>query len=266
MGANIIKRLLNSKSILIPILTLQLCGAVILFNTNTRYLYGTNDPLFYLWRYGSFSLFGIISGTACYLIPFEKLNSYFSKPDKWIITVVSLLFYGLYWLDNNLYAMPHKISVWLNPYMDSQGAGYGIIQRLEVFQSAKIFGGVHTGLSGNNAGRYVLSYTAQSLGLAMLSLVVAIMLVLITFMFAAWRKTTVQLCKFIAFIIFLYITLSSAGNIAMVFNLLPVASFHFPFISYNKLTLIFDLCLMGVFIRATGIETNPDLSGRISYE
>lgn len=263
MGANIIKRPLNNKSILIPILALQLFGALIFSNTDIRYLYGINDPMFYLWRYGSFSLIGFIGGSVCYLIPFEKLNPYFNKPLKLIITFVSLLIYGLYWLDNNFYAMPHKISLWLNPYIDPKGAGYGIIQRLEIFKSAKIFGGVHTGLNGNGTGSFILSHTAQNLGLAMVFLIVISTLILIILMFAACRKTTVQLCKFIAFIIFLYITFSFAQNIAMTFNLLPVTSFHFPFISYNRFTLVFDLCIMGVFIKVTETGANPDSDGRI---
>ncbi len=247
-------------------MSLQLCGAVIFSTVNAKYLYGTEDPLFYLWRYCVFSLFGIIGGTVFYLIPVEKFNPYFNKSLKWIITVVPLVFYMLYWLDNNLYAIPQRISIWLNPYTDPMGAGYGVIQRLEGLQSARIFGGVHTGLDGNDAGRYVLSYTTQRLGLVMLSLIVAIMLVLIIFMFAAWRKTTVHLCKFIAFIIFLYITFSFAGNIAMTFNLLPVRVLHFPFVSYLRFTLVFDLCLTGLFIRVTEVGANPDSTGRLRYD
>jgi cell division protein FtsW (lipid II flippase) len=249
------KTILKSKSILVPIIALQLCGAIIFSTVNAKYLYGTDDNLFYFWRYGAFSLFGIIGGIACYFIPVEKINRFFSKTVKWGVAAISLLLYGLYWLDNNFYSIPHRISIWLDPYIDPKGAGYGIINRHEILQSAQIFGGVDKGVNAYDINNYILSYTTQRLGLVMFCIIIVIMAVLVIFMFTARKKITVPLCKFISFVIFLYITLSFALNITMTFNWLPVTNFHFPFISYDRFTLIFDLCMISVFIRMTRVGT-----------
>lgn len=250
-----VRIILKSKYIIIPIFALQLCGAIIFSTVNAKYLYGTDDNLFYFWRYGAFSLLGIIGGIACSFIPIEKFNQFFNKTLKWGVAVILLLFYGLYWLCNNFYSIPHRISLWLDPYIDSMGAGYGIINRHEIFKSAQLFGGVHKGVNAYDANYYILSYTTQSLGLVMFFVLIVIMLVLVICMFIEHKKITEPLCKFISFVIFLYITFSFAFNMAMTFNWLPLTSFHFPFISYDRYSLIFDLCIIGVFIRMRGIGT-----------
>jgi Bacterial cell division membrane protein len=254
------KTMLRNKYIIILILALQLCGAIIFSTVKAKYLYGTNDNLFYFWRYGAFSLFGIIGGIACYFIPLEKLDRIFSKPIRQIITVTALLLYGLYWIGNNFYTLPYRISIWLDPYIDPNGAGYGIIHRIGVLQSAHIFGGIDAEINTHVSSEYILCYTAQRLGLVMICAVIVIMVVLVIFMFTICNKIAVPLCKFISFIILLYITFSFVWNIAATFNWLPVSSSHFPFISYNRFTLIFDLCMMGIFIRMTtvGILENTE--------
>jgi cell division protein FtsW (lipid II flippase) len=76
-------------------------------------------------------------------------------------------------------------------------------------------------------------------------------------MFIKRLKTAIPICKFIASVILLYIVFSFIGNVAMLYNWLPVTGFHFPFVSYNRFTLIFDLCLMGILIRMTDIGSKP---------
>lgn len=253
------KTIFKSKFIIVLILVLQLCGAIIFSTINAKYLYGTDNNLFYFWRYGAFSLFGIIGGIACYFIPIERLNRFFNKTIKWIVVLISTLLYGLYWLDNNFYSIPHRISIWLNAYSDPTGAGYGVINRHEILQSAQIYGGVDKGVNAYEINNYILSYIAQRLGLVMFCVIIAIMVILVIFMFIERKKITVPLCKFISLVIFLYITISFTFNIAMAFNWLPITNFHFPFISYDRFTLIFDLCLMSIFIRMTRFGTESKL-------
>lgn len=43
--------------------------------------------------------------------PALRSNYFFNKTIKWIVVVISILLYGLYWLDNNFYSIPHRITI-----------------------------------------------------------------------------------------------------------------------------------------------------------
>lgn len=255
---NITKTILKNRIILL-ILGLQICGALTFATVNPKYLYGTEDNLFYFWRYGAFSLFGIIGGIICYFIPFESMNKYLKNTVKWtIVTIVSLsaaifLFHLFFYYSDGL-VLKESTQAWLDPKAYINSSGYLIMKNMKIREMAQLFGGHNIGFDKLFANESILSYIIGTLGWILFGVVIFLSVALAYNMFIQGMKIKMPLCRFIAIATWVYIVFSFLWNSMMIFNLIPFAEIHFPFLSYDRFSLVFDLCLMGIFVRMTTLE------------
>lgn len=245
---------MKNKIIIVLILALQICGAITFATINAKYLYGTSDDLFYFWRYGAFSLFGIIGGVVCYFIPLEKADRFYNKAVKRTIIAIAslaalLFILNLFFYFNDGLTLKDSVNAWLNPAAYANSNGYLILKNLQIREAAQLFGGQDIGFNGLFVNEMVLSYIIGTLGWVFFGIVLLSATFLSYTMLARSLKIQIPICRLIAVSIWVYITFSFIWNVCTVFNLVPFASCHFPFLSYDRFSLVFDLCLMGIFIR-----------------
>lgn len=251
---NITNTIQKNKMILLLILSLQICGAITFATVNAKYLHGKSDNLFYFWRYGAFSLFGIISGMICSTIPFEKMGQFYNKTVKWVaimfaLLAVSLFLFDLFFYYDHGFILKDCTLAWLDPIAYANSNGYLIVRNMQIREDAQLLGGQGIGFTGIFVSEMVLSYIIGTCGWILFGMVVFLAVCLMFKMFIRSIRIEITICRFIAMAIWVYIAFSFLWNIAMVFNIMPLTSSHFPFVSYDRFSLVFDLCMMGIFIR-----------------
>lgn len=252
---------MKNKIIILLIIALQICGAITFATINAKYIYGTTDNLFYLWRYGAFSLFGIVGGVASGFIPLERIGRFYNKTVKWtVITIASLamllFLFDLFFYYSDCLALKDHVLAWLDPTAYANSNGYLIVKNMQIREGAQIFGGQDIGFTKPFVSEMVLSYLIGTFGWILFGMVILLAAFLTYIMFIQSLEIQIPICRFIAMAILLYMAFSFLWNIAMVFNLVPLTSSHFPFLSYDRFSLVFDLCLMGVFIRMGTVGLN----------
>lgn len=245
---------MKSKIIILIILAIQICGAITFTAVNAKYLYGTTDNLFYLWRYGAFSLIGIAAGIICSFIPLEKIDRFFNKAVKWTFVTIVILAVLLYLFDLFFYydhglVLKERILVWLDPDAYANSNGYIIMINRQIREGAQLFGGRDIGFIKLFVNDMILSYMIGTSGWVLFGAVILLSTLLVLKMSTESFKIEIPICRFIAMTIWIYIAVSFLWNIAMVFNIMPLTNSHFPFLSYDRSSLVFDMCLMGIFIR-----------------
>lgn len=247
---------------LIP-MALMLCAAAIYLTVDASYLYGTDDNLFYFWRFGAFSLFGLAGGAACCCLPLEKLGRFWNMRKKIIITSAIAALAILYCMARlSSPSVQRALTIWLDPNMDPEGAGYMYLHKFAFIQGATAFGGTYHNLRPGATSRDILSYALRSIGIVPTLIIVALGITLIATLLAAYMKMPSSISKYVSALILLYFSYHVVVNTLSSLRLLPYNNAHFPFVSYNRVTLIFDLCLLGVFARAAArgkrLETNDE--------
>ncbi len=259
MMNKIIQIIIKNKSILLPVFILQICGIITFATMNTKELYGKWDHLFYFWRYGAFSLYGLIGGILCCFIPIEKLDRFFNKTVKRLIIVFAALAAVIFLADLFFYysdglVLKQRVLAWLDPLAYKYRNGYWAFRNQQIREAAQLLGGEDMVFIKSFAHDMVLGYIIGTFGWLKFGLVGFLAL------FLSYRMLKQVLCmnrpsyRFMATGIWIYITASFLWNIAMVFNWMPLGRSHFPFVSYARFYLIFDWCILGVFMRLTSIE------------
>ena len=150
--------------------------------------------------------------------------------------------------------MQTRITTWLNPYADSSGTGYQIIQSLYAIGSGGLMG-LGLGQSRQkhlylpeNQNDYIFSIIAEELGF------VGVLLLIMLFVMIIWRGFYIALnaCdKFgslLAVGIMSNVAVQTILNIAVVTNALPSTGIGLPFFSYGGTSLVILLFEMGVVL------------------
>ncbi len=187
---------------------------------------------------------------------------FFFKSKIYFIAVTIILFISLGFVAPMIYdnLMPHqqnRISSFLNPDLDPQGAGYNVIQSKVAVGSGGISGkgfleGTQTQLRyiPMQWTDFIFSVPAEEFGLIGTSIIILFYLILM--------KRTLNIAyisedRFYSIIsagalfIFLYHIII---NIGMVIGLMPVMGIPLPFMSYGGTSMIFNMLLIGLLLNA----------------
>jgi len=147
-----------------------------------------------------------------------------------------------------------RITAFLNPWDDQDGAGYQIIQSFLAFGSGGVFG------RGLGEGRqkllflperhsdFIYAVIGEELGLIGALAVVALFLIIL------WRGVKIALAcgdafsRYIALGITLLICMQGAINMAVVTGLLPTKGIALPLVSYGGSSLVITMGALGVLL------------------
>jgi len=234
---------------------LQSCALITFSTVNAKNLYGTNDGFFFFWRYLAFSVLGIVGAAVSYYIPIERVNRFWTKSKKRIASGVIAFGAVIGWFiaitTDSVYL--RQLQLWMNPNIDPSNSGWEFLHRHDILTAAQWFGGNDPiEASGYMNGR-ILQYILTRLGLAMFLFVFILMVMLLAFMAAKrlkMKKYNVPFNNFLATLIITFYTICFISNVARLFHWLPVYWMSLPFVSYDRVMLVVNLCLLGLFLRA----------------
>ena len=156
-----------------------------------------------------------------------------------------------------IYLQPYRlkrITTFLNPWADAQGAGFQIIQSLIAIGSGSFWG---IGISNSKQKffylpmqhtDFIFSIIAEETGFVGSTLLVVLYMLFLYFgLRIAWQLTdTVAQLAIAGFV--LLISLQAFINIAVATALAPTKGMGLPFISYGNSALIAHLCMVGLII------------------
>lgn len=192
----------------------------------------------------------------------SSISGFFFKSKSYWIVLTIILFISLGFVAPMIYEnlMPHqqkRISSFLNPDLDPQGAGYNVIQSKVAVGSGGITGkgfleGTQTQLRyiPMQWTDFIFSVPAEEFGLIGSSLILIFYLILLK------RALTIaylmednyfSIISAGALFIFLY---HIVINIGMVIGVMPVMGIPLPFMSYGGTSMIFNLILVGLLLNA----------------
>ena len=143
-----------------------------------------------------------------------------------------------------------RVAVWLNPWADSQGAGYQIVQGLIAIANGGLFG---VGLGLGNASvipesynDYIFSVIAHEFGVIFAGLVLLIYLAIIIRGVSIARQSDSAFHALLALgcaaLIALQTFVIVGGNI----KLIPLTGVTLPFISYGGTSMVSSLSIIGL--------------------
>jgi rod shape determining protein RodA len=186
----------------------------------------------------------------------------FFKSKIFLVGLSIALFISLGFIAPQIYEnlMPHqqkRISSFLNPDLDPQGAGYNVIQSKVAVGSGGIIGkgfleGTQTQLRyiPMQWTDFIFSVPAEEFGLIGSSIIIlAYLIMLLRILNIAYNSqdTYFSIVSAGALFIFLYhITI----NIGMVIGIMPVMGIPLPFMSYGGTSVLFNLMLIGLLLNS----------------
>lgn len=186
----------------------------------------------------------------------------FFKSKIFLVGLSIALFISLGFIAPQIYEnlMPHqqkRISSFLNPDLDPQGAGYNVIQSKVAVGSGGIIGkgfleGTQTQLRyiPMQWTDFIFSVPAEEFGLLGSSIIIlAYLIMLLRILNIAYNSqdTYFSIVSAGALFIFLYhITI----NIGMVIGIMPVMGIPLPFMSYGGTSVLFNLMLIGLLLNS----------------
>jgi len=147
-----------------------------------------------------------------------------------------------------------RITAFLNPWEDQDGAGYQIIQSFIAFGSGGVFG------RGLGEGRqkllflperhsdFIYAVIGEELGL------IGAVVVIVLFLIILWRGVKISLAardpfsRFLALGTTILICVQGAFNMAVVTGLLPTKGIALPLVSYGGSSLVVTLGALGVLL------------------
>jgi len=150
-----------------------------------------------------------------------------------------------------------RLMSFLNPWSDSQGDGYQLIQSLLALGAGGIFG------SGLGSSRqkcfyipephtdFIFAIIGEELGLIGCTLIVILFVILVWRGLKAASAAKDNFGKLLAIGITAVIAIQAIINIAVVTGSMPVTGVPLPFISYGGSSLIFNMIAMGVLLNVS---------------
>jgi rod shape determining protein RodA len=148
-----------------------------------------------------------------------------------------------------------RIDVYLNPNLDSRGAGYNIIQSKLAIGAGKLFGmgylqGTQTqlGFLYPKTTDFIFSVIGEEMGFIMCTAIVIIYVMLITKAINVAKTARDDLGAYIAIGIAGIFLFHMTENIGMTIGLLPITGIPLPFISYGGSSLITNFICIGLLL------------------
>jgi len=186
---------------------------------------------------------------------------YIAGARLWHLGLLGLLTIpGFYFL---VYQVPYRwrrIMIFLDPWGDSQGAGFQLTQSQIAFGSGGLFG---LGLGHSVQKLYylpaahtdfILSIIGEELGLA------GSLLVIILFIAFIWqgariaKRTLDPFGHFLSIGIVAMIGLQAVVNVGVSIGALPTKGLPLPFISYGGSALVFNMIFVGLLLNISRIQ------------
>lgn len=148
-----------------------------------------------------------------------------------------------------------RITSFLAPQADAQGAGYNAIQSLIAIGSGGLIG---NGLSGGSQGRlsflpsqhtdFIFAIVAERLGMiGALSVIIALVILLLRTLMISWRSES-DFMRFMSLGVFVLFAMQAVVNIGMNLALLPVTGLPLPLVSYGGTHIAIELFLIGLLL------------------
>ncbi|MEK7841866.1 MAG: putative lipid II flippase FtsW [Deltaproteobacteria bacterium] len=155
-----------------------------------------------------------------------------------------------------------RVLVFLDPWRDSGGAGFQLVQSLIAFGAGGIWG---VGLGEGKQKLFylpeahtdfILSVVGEELGLIGVSALIMLYLIVLISGIRISLKAKDLFGKYLAVGITLLIVLHAAVNMAVVLALLPTKGLALPFISYGGTSLVVNMIGMGILLNIykTGVR------------
>ena len=147
-----------------------------------------------------------------------------------------------------------RIVTFLDPWKDSGGAGFQIIQSFLGFGAGKVFG---VGLAEGKQKLFYLpeihtdfifAVIGEELGLVGVSVIIALFLVLVIRGFQSCFRAPDRFGTFLALGITVLIAIQTLLNMGVVMGLLPTKGSTLPFISYGGTSLMMNLMAVGILL------------------
>lgn len=147
-----------------------------------------------------------------------------------------------------------RLTAFLNPWSEPQGAGFQTIQSLLSIHSGKMTG---VGIGNGNSKLFYLpevhtdfifSLTAEELGFIGAFLIVALFALLGFLLFNAASKTSESFQRYVVFGLSLSLMLQVCVNVGGVTGLVPVKGLPLPFFSWGRSALLTHLAMIGIII------------------
>lgn len=192
----------------------------------------------------------------------SSASLFFFKSKIYFVATTIILFVALGFVAPMIYdnLMPHqqnRISSFLNPELDPQGAGYNVIQSKVAVGSGGIYGkgfleGTQTQLRyiPMQWTDFIFSVPAEEFGLIGTSIIILFYLILmkraLNIAFTSDDRYYSIICSGALFIFMYHIII----NIGMVIGLMPVMGIPLPLMSYGGTSMIFNLLLIGLLLNA----------------
>jgi cell division protein FtsW len=167
---------------------------------------------------------------------------------------------GFYFL---VYQVPYRwrrISVFLDPWRDSQGAGFQITQSQIALGSGGIFG-VGLGKSMQKLfylpaahTDFILSIIGEELGFIGAFIIIVLFICLIWQGARIAKRTTDPFGYFLSIGLVSMIALQAVINIGVSIGALPTKGLTLPFISYGGSALVFNMIAIGLLLNISRIQ------------
>ena len=151
-----------------------------------------------------------------------------------------------------------RADIWLNPWAQSQGAGYQVVQGLIALAAGGLFG---TGLGRGYPGYipavhtdFVFAALGEELGLAGLIAVLALYLLLVGRGFRIALRTDDSFETLLAVGLTSILGLQTLIIVAGVLRLVPLTGITLPFVSYGGSSLLTNYLIVGLLLRLSAAE------------
>jgi cell division protein FtsW len=143
-----------------------------------------------------------------------------------------------------------RADIWLNPWAQSQGAGYQVVQGLIALAAGGLFGvGLGRGYPGYIPAvhtDYIFAALGEELGLAGLVAVLALYLLLVGRGFRIAQRADDSFETLLAAGLTSILGLQALIIVAGVLRLIPLTGITLPFVSYGGSSLVTLLAAMGL--------------------
>ena len=156
-----------------------------------------------------------------------------------------------------------RIQSWFDPWSDTQGAGYQIVQSILAIGSGKIYGmGLGHGFSKysylpESHTDFAFAVYCQETGFIGAMLVFILILAFAFYCVRIAVRTRDGFGKMLVIGFMLLIVCQAAGNMAMVIGLIPVVGVPMPFISYGGTSLILNMLSIAFIISVARTAPPP---------
>lgn len=147
-----------------------------------------------------------------------------------------------------------RIKVWWNPFLDSLGAGYNIIQSMVAFSTGGLFG-VGFGNSKQKLSwlpeghtDFIFAIIGEEFGFIGCFFLVALFCILLHRGFLIAKKCPDMFGKLLAIGITFSICFQAFTNMSVASSFAPATGIPLPFVSYGGSSLFVSLCMIGVLI------------------